>query len=192
MTFAFEHLGQRLRERHWAGRFFGGFFGGGRGIGQMTDQIYAGGRSRDKKPLLFVTDDENGLPRAERPRFEDVQFWRMPPLQRQALPVFVEPDAAEKNAEDNRQRAGDAQQRDAGIRHQGRGGGRIGALRKNSFRAEQKQRHQEKIKNPQPAAPASKTKIKNEGGGRRCGIKLIAPRLHAVTVWPSTSVIFTP
>ena len=82
----------------------------------MTQEIYSVWRSGDEKAFLFVADDVNGLASAERTGFEEIQFGRATALEGEALPVAEKPDAAEKNSENERECAKNAEDGEAGVR----------------------------------------------------------------------------
>src|ERR1039458_5262828 len=185
----FQHLCQRLCERHRAGGFFRGLGCAGFGFRQMAQQIHAGGRGGDEEALFFVAHDKHRLPRAERTGFEDVQFRLLAALECEPLPVFEKPRAAEKKPQHERERAGDTQQRNTRFRKRRRGDGRVGGFSKKILRREQNGGKAESPRAGLKSLEKKQRKFKDADAARGANFFLA---VHATSGWPTTSVIFTP
>ena len=106
-SFAFEHPGQRLGKGRLREQFSASGTASSRRL-QVADQIDPGGRGGDEEPFLFVADHVKRMASAERADFQHVESRGAAALEHQALPVAEQPDAAEKDGQDQRQRAADA------------------------------------------------------------------------------------
>ena len=75
----------------------------------MSDERDSVGRRSDEHLVLFVADDEESLARADGFGFEDSEFRAGAVFGSETLPVFEEPGAGEKEGQDERERAEDAE-----------------------------------------------------------------------------------
>src|SRR6266404_6606706 len=117
---AAEDLLKRFRKAHPDGGSGGTGYGCGRGFclflfRQVSEQGDAGRRRGEEDSLLLIADNIDGLTLAERSDFEHVEPGRPALSEREPLAVAEEPDATEKKADDQNQRAEDAKNGSAGV-----------------------------------------------------------------------------
>ena len=84
--------------------------------GRWLNNVMPAGEDASRRRCCSIADHIDGLPLAERFGFEHIQFGRALFLDGQALPVAEEPHAAKKNADHQRQRAKNPENRSARVR----------------------------------------------------------------------------